>query len=83
MLDMKVILASNLIDCVDGSYIDVREVWPEAATRYELAVKLVEMQYIKKALHRFNNNQSKACKWLGISRGTLRTKMKAYGIAFK
>jgi Fis family transcriptional regulator len=47
---------------------------------YDLVVGQVEHALLEAALHQSNNNQSKAAGMLGISRGTLRTRMKLFGI---
>jgi Fis family transcriptional regulator len=40
----------------------------------------VEHALLEAALQQSNNNQSKAAEMLGISRGTLRTRMKLFGL---
>ena len=47
---------------------------------YDLVVGQVEHALVEAALHQSNNNQSKAAEMLGISRGTLRTRMKLFGL---
>lgn len=47
---------------------------------YDLVIGQVEHALIDAALAQSNSNQSKAAKILGISRGTLRTRMKLYGL---
>ena len=47
---------------------------------YNLVVGQVEHALLEAALHQSNNNQSKAAEMLGISRGTLRTRMKLFGL---
>ena len=47
---------------------------------YDLVVGEVEHALLEAALHQSNNNQSKAAEMLGISRGTLRTRMKLFGL---
>ena len=47
---------------------------------YDLVVGQVEHALLEAALHQSNNNQSKAAEMLGISRGTLRTRMKLFGL---
>jgi len=47
---------------------------------YDLVVGQVEHALLEVALHQSNNNQSKAAEMLGISRGTLRTRMKLFGL---
>jgi len=47
---------------------------------YDLVVGQVEYALLEAALAQSNNNQSKAAEMLGISRGTLRTRMKLFGL---
>ena len=47
---------------------------------YDLVVGQVEHALLEAALEQSNNNQSKAAEMLGISRGTLRTRMKLFGL---
>ena len=47
---------------------------------YGLVVSQVEHALLEAALHQSNSNQSKAAEMLGISRGTLRTRMKLFGL---
>ena len=47
---------------------------------YDLVVGQVEHALLEAALDLSNNNQSKAAEMLGISRGTLRTRMKLFGL---
>ena len=47
---------------------------------YDLVVGQVEHALLGAALAQSNNNQSKAAEMLGISRGTLRTRMKIFGL---
>ncbi len=47
---------------------------------YELVMKQVEVPLLETVLRHTHGNQSKAAKVLGISRGTLRKKLKHYEI---
>ena len=47
---------------------------------YDLVVGQVEHALVEAALAQSNNNQSKAAEMLGISRGTLRSRMKLFGL---
>ena len=47
---------------------------------YDLVVGQVEHALLEATLAQSNNNQSKAAEMLGISRGTLRTRMKLFGL---
>ena len=44
---------------------------------YNMVLKEVELPLLEVVMKECNDNQSKACKILGINRGTLRTKLKA------
>lgn len=48
------------------------------AELYEMVISEVEKPLIEMVLQLANGNQSKAAKWLGLSRGTLRKKMAIY-----
>ena len=47
---------------------------------YDLVISQVEHALLISALEQTANNQSKAAEMLGISRGTLRTRMKRFGM---
>ncbi|MEC8307823.1 MAG: helix-turn-helix domain-containing protein [Pseudomonadota bacterium] len=47
---------------------------------YDLVISQVEHALLEATLYQSNNNQSKAAEMLGISRGTLRTRMKLFGL---
>jgi Factor for inversion stimulation Fis, transcriptional activator len=47
---------------------------------YDLVIGQVEHALLESALEQTANNQSKAAEILGISRGTLRTRMKRFGM---
>lgn len=47
---------------------------------YELVLAEVEIPLLKSVLQRTNGNQSKAAQILGMNRGTLRKKLKAYNL---
>lgn len=50
------------------------------ANLYDLVLAEIERPLLEMVLQLTNNNQSKAAVLLGISRGTLRKKMAAYGL---
>lgn len=52
----------------------------EPAALYRLVLSEVERPLLESVLQRAEGNQSRAAAWLGISRGTLRKKMKEYGL---
>ena len=47
---------------------------------YDLVISQVEHALLEATLYQSSNNQSKAAEMLGISRGTLRTRMKLFGL---
>lgn len=47
---------------------------------YDLVISQVEHALLEATLYQSKNNQSKAAEMLGISRGTLRTRMKLFGL---
>jgi Fis family transcriptional regulator len=72
----------NLANCVEQSadqYLKILDN-PEVANLYDLVLEQVEEPLLKRVLKFVRNNQVRAAKLLGISRGTLRKKMKKYGL---
>jgi len=53
---------------------------PKTANVYGLVLEQIEEPLLKRVLKYVRNNQVRAAKLLGISRGTLRKKMKKYGL---
>ncbi len=51
-----------------------------AANLYEMLMTEVEVPLLKATLEHTNGNQSRAAEILGINRGTLRKKLKQYGL---
>ncbi|MBS0290441.1 MAG: Fis family transcriptional regulator [Proteobacteria bacterium] len=47
---------------------------------YDLVIKEVELGLFKAVLNFADGNQSKAAKWLGLARGTLRKRLAEYGL---
>ena len=47
---------------------------------YNMVLKEVELPLLEIVMKQCNGNQSKACKILGINRGTLRTKLKEHNL---
>jgi Fis family transcriptional regulator len=47
---------------------------------YQIVMELVELPLLLKVMDFTSNNQSRAAKLLGISRGTLRKKLKLYDL---
>ena len=52
----------------------------EPKNLYEMVLAEVELPMLEKLMEKCRNNQCKASRWLGISRGTLRKKLKQYGL---
>ncbi|HEY3487394.1 MAG TPA: helix-turn-helix domain-containing protein [Gammaproteobacteria bacterium] len=52
----------------------------KAADLYKLVIEETESALIEAVLEYAENNQSKAADYLGITRGTLRKKIKQYGL---
>lgn len=72
----------NLASCVEQSadqYLKILDN-PEVANLYDLVLEQVEEPLLKRVLKFVRSNQVRAAKLLGISRGTLRKKMKKYGL---
>ena len=53
---------------------------PKVANVYGLVLEQIEEPLLRRVLKFVRNNQVRAAKLLGISRGTLRKKMKKYGL---
>ena len=51
---------------------------PEAV--YEMVLSEVELPLLECLIHHTKNNHVKIAKWLGLSRGTTRQKLKKYGL---
>lgn len=47
---------------------------------FDMVMTEVETPLLEEMMHYTNHNQSKAAKLLGINRGTLRSKLKRYGV---
>ncbi len=50
----------------------------EATNMYSMVIEQVERSLLSNVMQHANNNQSKASKWLGISRNTLRKLLDKY-----
>jgi Fis family transcriptional regulator len=75
-------ITTNLAEAVEQSvdqYLKILDN-PETANLYELVLEQMEEPLLKRVLKYVRNNQVRAAKLLGISRGTLRKKMKKYGL---
>lgn len=53
----------------------------DAVELYNLVINQVEAPLIKTTMQYAENNQSKAARWLGLSRNTLRTLLEKYNIS--
>mgnify|MGYP005853502225 FL=1 len=75
-------MTAPLSDCVSralADYFEQLEGHP-AANLYEMLMNEVEVPLLKATLIHTNGNQSRAADILGINRGTLRKKLKQYGL---
>ena len=75
-------ITTNLAEAVEQSvdqYLKILDN-PDTANLYELVLEQMEEPLLKRVLKYVRNNQVRAAKLLGISRGTLRKKMKKYGL---
>lgn len=52
----------------------------EASNIYELVINQVEKHLLTTVMQQAQNNQSKAARWLGLSRNTLRKLLCKYGL---
>lgn len=52
----------------------------EASNIYELVINQVEKHLLTTVMQHAQNNQSKAARWLGLSRNTLRKLLEKYGM---
>lgn len=71
-----------LCECVANAlqdYFEQLEGHP-AANLYEMLMTEVEVPLLRATLAHTNGNQSRAAEILGINRGTLRKKLKQYGL---
>ena len=73
----------SLAECVEESlniYFDNLK-GHEPSEVYNMVLAEVERPMLKVVLERVGGNQSKAAQMLGLSRGTLRKKIRLYGLA--
>ena len=73
---------SSLSECVEQAlkdYFKQLDGHP-TANLYDMLLAEVEAPLLKSTLEHVNGNQSKAAEILGINRGTLRKKLKTYGL---
>jgi len=72
----------TLRDCVSrvlNNYFENLE-GQETVDLYELVISEVEAPLMEAVMRETRNNQSKAATMLGLNRGTLRKKLKTYGL---
>ncbi|NOQ93044.1 MAG: DNA-binding transcriptional regulator Fis [Methylophaga sp.] len=71
-----------LSDCVEAAVKDYFEQLDgvTAANLYDMLLAEVEAPLFKATLEHTNGNQSRAAEILGLNRGTLRKKLKNYGL---
>lgn len=75
-------VTASLTVCVEQSvdqYLRILDD-PDIANLYELVIEQAEEPLLKRVLKYVRGNQVRAAKLLGVSRGTLRKKMKRYGM---
>ena len=72
------VLSHSVENAVDG-YFDTMDDQP-VTDLYELVLCQVEMPLLVCVLRQTGNNQSHAAQVLGLNRGTLRKKLKKYGL---
>lgn len=78
MDNSTVSLAGAVKEAVD-KYINVMDDQP-VTDLYELVLSEIEAPLLSCVLRHTNNNQSKTAEILGLNRGTLRKKLKKYGM---
>lgn len=69
-------LRDNVLQALDNYFADLGELQP--VNLYELVLAEIEPPLLEALLRKVRGNQSKAAKILGLSRGTLRKKLKQY-----
>jgi DNA-binding protein Fis len=75
------LLRNAVLEAVQNYFAQLGDTAYDCATKvYELVLAEVEKPLLEAVLAHTKNNQVKSAKLLGISRGTLRKKMKKYGM---
>lgn len=74
--DSSASLAANVTQSVQKYFNELKGADP--VDLYELVLEEIEMPLFKAVMEHCKYNQSRAAAMLGISRGTLRTKLKQY-----
>ncbi len=67
---------SNIINCLINAHFTQHDQLP--TNLYELTLEVVEQPLFEVVMHKCKYNQVRAAKMLGLSRGTLRKKLKMY-----
>ena len=75
--DVEQTSLSNHVSSTVENYIEQLE-GEEPVELYDLVLEVVEPQIFAAVMRHTRNNQSEAARILGVSRGTLRTKLKRY-----
>jgi Fis family transcriptional regulator len=70
---------SHCVEVAVKEYFEQLEAHP-AANLYDMLLSEVEAPLLKATLEYTNGNQSRAAEMLGLNRGTLRKKLKTYGL---
>lgn len=70
-------LSSQVIEAVKG-YLNVMDPKDKDLNLYELIMEKIEAPLFRTVMELTRYNQSKAARVLGVSRGTLRTKLRRY-----
>jgi Fis family transcriptional regulator len=71
-------LRASVEEAVNGYFVDLGGGNTHGV--YDMVLEEVEPPLLRAVLRHTRNNQSKAARMLGLSRGTLRKKLKQYGL---
>ena len=71
-------LCAKVVDSLEAYFEHLEGNFP--ANLYQMVLSEVEAPLFKVVMKQVQNNQSKAASMLGLSRGTLRKKLKQYGL---
>lgn len=78
VVNTKDALSSQVTDAVKGYLTKVGGKKPANLNLYQLIIEEIEAPLFRTVMEQTRYNQSKAARVLGVSRGTLRTKLKRY-----
>jgi len=73
-------LRDSVSQCLDNYFAQLGDQSP--ADVYEMVLREIEEPLLRKIMQYTGNNQSRAAKLLGLSRGTLRKKLKIYDLLY-